>query len=78
MGNQQDHQDPKAPAKGGGSNQSKGQAPKPGNKGGQDQVQQRSGGDSNTGGSRDSEHGSTRSYSNDQERAGDSGQKSHE
>jgi hypothetical protein len=53
--------------------------PQPG-KDAQDQVQQRSGsgGDYDTGGSRDSEHASTRSYSNDQERAGDSGQKSHE
>ncbi len=72
MGNQQNPQDSKTPAKGGGATS------KPGTKGGQDQMQQRTGGDHNTGGSRDAEHGSTRSYSNDQERAGDSGQKGHQ
>jgi hypothetical protein len=69
MGNQQDTKDSKTPAKN----------PKPGSsKGGQDQLQQRSGGEHDTGGSGDAEHGSTRSYGNDQERARDSGQKSHE
>jgi hypothetical protein len=68
MGNQQNPPDSKPPAKGGGtqSNQ-KEQTSKAGNKGSPDQMQQR-----------DAEHGSTRGYSNDQERAGDSGQKSHE
>ena len=45
-------------------------------------MQQRTGGgaggDHNTGSSPDSEHGSSHGYSNDQERAGDSGRKSHE
>jgi hypothetical protein len=72
MGNQQNPQDSKTPAKGGGNQSSqKEQNSKPGNKGGQDQMQQRTGGDSG------GDH-NTGSHSNDQERAGDSGQKSHE
>ena len=71
MGNQQDHKDSKD-AKTAAKN------PKPGSKGGQDQLQQRPGGDHDTGGSGGAEHGSTRSYGNDQERARDSGQKSHQ
>jgi hypothetical protein len=69
MGNPQDHQGSKTQVKGSGSTQAnqKGQGSKPENKGSQDQLQQR-----------DAEHGSTRSYGNDQERARDSGQKSHE
>jgi len=81
MGNQNTPQNPKAPKAGGGNpGQHKGQTPKTGNKGADEQWQQRSGdsgGDYNTGGSGTSEHGSTRSYGNDQERAGDSGEKSH-
>jgi hypothetical protein len=59
MANQQNHQDPKAPMKGGGSTQAgqKGQKSKPVNKG-DDQWQQTrtddTGGDYNTGGSNDS------------------------
>ena len=68
MGNQQDRKDSKTPAK----------PSKPGSKGGQDQLQQRPGGDYDTGGSGGTEHGSTRSYGNDQEHARDSGQKSHQ
>jgi len=81
MGNQQKPQDPKTPTKGvgGSTGQQQGQPPKAGNKSGDEQLQQRSGesgGDHDTGGSGTSEHGSTRSYGNDQERAGGSGQKS--
>jgi hypothetical protein len=68
MGNQQDPKDSKTAAKNS----------KPGSKGGQDQLQQRTGGDYDTGASGDAEHGSTRSYGTDQERARDSGQKSHQ
>ncbi len=71
MGNQHSPQDPKTSGQ-------KGQPPKSDSKAKQDQLQQRTGGDYNTGSSQDSEHGSTRSYGTDQERAGDSGRKSHE
>jgi hypothetical protein len=69
MGNPQDQQGSKTQVKGGGRSQAnqKGQGSKPETTAGQDQMQQR-----------DSEHGSTRSFGNDQERARDSGEKSHE
>jgi hypothetical protein len=59
MANQQNHQDPKTPMKGGGANQAaqKGQKSKPGNKGDDQWQQTRSdevGGDHNTGSSHDS------------------------